>query len=440
MLGSFFMRYTPPAASFFTFNRQRFAQELPKSHASLLFSGDLVPMNVDSYYRLRQNSNFYYLSGVDQEDSVLLIFPDAPRPHLREILFVPRTTEAIQKWDGWKYSLAEAREASGVQTVMYQEQFEGMLYHLVSHIEGFVLDTIEHDRNRLFYPMAAQRFAQRLRNEFPGHGIRRAAPILAAQREKKAPEEITQLRRAIDITEKAFRRVLGSIKPGMIEYEVEADVVHEFLRNGATRPAYDSIIAGGANACTLHYIDNSMPLRDGDLVLMDFGAEYGLYDADLTRTIPVNGKYTPRQRDVYNAVLRVHRYAASLLKPGTLQDVYTRMVGESMSEELIALGLIARADVEATKDKSEEEKAYRRYFYHGTSHFLGLDTHDVGNRYAPMQAGMVFTVEPGIYIAEEGIGIRIENNYLIHESHAEDLMATIPIEVDEIEALMAAGC
>lgn len=433
------MRYSPPPADLFARNRAKFLAEMAPNTAAIFWSNDPLPTNVDHQYTLQQNSNFYYLTGIHQEGCVLVLLKNPPRPRFGQMLFILRSSEHLYKWEGWKYSPDEARAASGVEQVLYADQLEGQLLHLISQVDGFYIDTNEHDRNRLFVQTAAHRFAERMQREFPAHKLHRAAPLLARLRETKEPEELAQMQRAIDITEKAFRRVLGFVKPGVMEYEIEAEIVHEFLRNGATRAAYDSIIAGGANACVLHYVLNNQPVKDGDLVLMDFGCEYGMYDSDLTRTIPVNGRYSPRQRAVYDAVLRAHRFAAGLLKPGVLLDEYSRQVGEYMSEELVKLGLLKPEEARSTAP-TEDAKPYWRYFYHGTSHFLGLDTHDVGNRYAPIRAGMVFTVEPGLYIQEEGIGIRIENNYLITDSGVVDLMANIPIEAEEIEQLMQAGC
>lgn len=401
--------------------------------AAVFFSNDMLVTNADGNYLFTQNSNLYYLSGIDQEKTILFLFPDAPRPEWREILFVLKTNETIQIWEGWKYSMNEAREASGIQTIRYAETFDGFIRTMISHCSGFYLDFNEHERNALVSTGAANRFADFLKSEFPAHAIHRAAPILEELRSIKSKWELVQLQEAIDITEKAFRRVLTMLNPGVTEYEIEAEVTHEFIRNRATGHAYTPIIASGYNACVLHYIENSRPCKDGDLILMDFGAEYGNYSADLTRTVPVNGKFTKRQKDVYNAVLRVHKAAVAMLKPGNLLEKYHAEVGKLMESELLGLKLISKTDI---KNQDPAWPAYKKYFMHGTSHFLGLDTHDVGNRYKPFKEGMVFTCEPGIYIPEESIGVRIENDILISKKGPVDLMKNIPYEVEEIEALM----
>lgn len=427
------MKYIAPASDLFTLNRKNFIKQMQPGAAAVFFSNDMLVTNADGHYLFTQNSNLYYLSGIDQEKTILFLFPDAPKPEWREILFVLKTNETIQIWEGWKYSIDEAREASGINTIRYADTFDGFIRAMISHCSGFYLDFNEHERNALVSTGAANRFADFLKSEFPAHAIHRAAPILEELRSIKSKWELVQLQEAIDITEKAFRRVLTMLKPGVTEYEIEAEVTHEFIRNRATGHAYTPIIASGYNACVLHYIENSRPCKDGDLILMDFGAEYGNYSADLTRTVPVNGKFTKRQKDVYNAVLRVHKAAVAMLKPGNLLEKYHGEVGKLMESELLGLKLISKTDI---KNQDPAWPAYKKYFMHGTSHFLGLDTHDVGNRYKPFKEGMVFTCEPGIYIPEESIGIRIENDILISKKGPVDLMKNIPYEVEEIEALM----
>ena len=427
------MKYTPLPASFFSRNRKAFAEQMKSNTVAIFHANDLVADNADSIYRFSQNSNTYYLSGLDQEEVVLVLFPDAPVDAWKEMLFIRRTNKQIQIWEGWKYSKEEAREASGVETVYFYDQFDDIIRRMISHFEGIYLDINEHERNALVTRSSGHRLAEKFRVEFPAHQLHRAAPILEDLRALKSEEEIGQMKEAIDITDKAFRRVLKFIQPGVYEYEIEAEILHEFLRNRATGPAYDSIIATGKNACVLHYVENSVQCQDGELILMDFGAEYGNYSADLTRTVPINGTFTPRQKAVYEAVLRVMRFATSLLVPGTLISDYHEQVGEKMTEELLGLGLLTAKEVE---EQSKDSPAYKKYFMHGTSHFLGLDTHDVGNRYKPMQAGMVFTCEPGIYIPDENIGVRIENDILVTDQGPVDLMADIPIEVEDIERLM----
>jgi Xaa-Pro aminopeptidase len=430
------MRYSAPPKDLFIRNREAFARQMKPRTIAVFHSNDLISLNADANYRFAQDSNMYYLSGIDQEEVILVIFPDAPTAATREMLFIRETNATIQVWEGWKYSKQEARDASGVQTVHFYQDFDAVIRRLVSHFDGVYIDVNEHERNSLTTRKAGHRLAEKFRTEFPAHQIYRSAPILEALRSIKSPEEIEQMKVAMGITEKAFRRVLGFIRPGVMEYEIEAEIQHEFLRNRASGPAYDSIIATGGNACVLHYVDNSSECQDGQLILMDFGSRYANYCSDLTRTVPVNGKFTPRQRDVYEAVLRVMKQATQMLRPGNLLESYHTEVGKLMEAELIGLGLITEEQV---ANQPADAPAYKKYFMHGTSHFLGLDVHDVGNRYAPFQAGMVFTCEPGIYIPEEGIGIRLENNILITEGDPIDLMASIPLEADEIEALMSAA-
>lgn len=427
------MKYTAPSADLFIHNRMNFMKKMKPNTMAIFFSNDLIVTNGDGNYPFVQNSNTYYLSGIDQEQTILVLFPDAPKPEWREMLFVLKTSATIQIWHGWKYSIEEARAASGIKTVRHADAFQGFIRNIISHCEGIYLDFNEHERNVLSLPTGASRFADELRREFPAHSVLRAAPILEELRSIKSKWEITQLQEAINITEKAFRRVLGFIKPGVMEYEIEAEITHEFIRNRATGHAYEPIIGSGRNACVLHYIENNKECKDGDLILMDFGAEYGNYSADLTRTVPVNGKFSKRQKDVYNAVLRVHKEAAKMLRPGTLLEAYHAEVGKLMESELLGLKLITKTDI---KNQDPAWPAYKKYFMHGTSHFLGLDTHDVGNRYKAFKEGMVFTCEPGIYILEENIGIRIENDIMVGKKGPLDLMKNIPYEVEEIEDLM----
>lgn len=427
------MKYNAPTKALFSGNRARFAAAMQPRHAAVFFSNEVLTVNADAHYRFSQNSNMYYLSGLDQEECILFLFPDAPKPEWKEVLFIRKTNETIQIWEGWKYSIEEAREASGIRAIRYVEEFEGFIRTVISHTQGFYLDFNEHERNGHAHAGPAHEFAQRLSGLYPGHGVLRAAPILERLRSIKSEEEIRQMREAISITEKAFRRILGYVKPGVMEYEIEAEIMHEFLRNRATGEAYGSIIASGRNACVLHYVLNNAPCKEGDVLLMDFGAEYGNYSADLSRSIPVSGRFSQRQKAVYNAVLRVMKAATQMLRPGTLLEEYHREVGRIMESELLGLGLLTKTDIE---NQNPDWPAYKKYFMHGTSHFLGLDTHDVGNRYEPMQPGMVFTCEPGIYILEENLGIRLENDILLTPDGNIDLMASIPLEADEIEDLM----
>jgi Xaa-Pro aminopeptidase len=430
------MKYTPPSATLFAHNRKNFmAQMLPHTIA-IFHSNELLMTNADGQYTFTQNSNMYYLSGLDQEEVYLVLFPDAPNPDWREMLFIRETNELIQIWEGWKYSKQEARDASGVEKVHFYKEFEGVLYRMISHCTGVYVDINEHERNAISGQGSGQHIARKIRKEFPAHVLHRAAPILEGLRAIKHPEEIKQMQTAMDITEKAFRRILKFVKPGVNECEVHAEIMHEFLRNRATGEAYGSIIASGRNACVLHYVENNKPCQDGDLLLMDFGAEYGNYSADLTRTIPVNGRFSSRQKDVYNACLRVMKGATEMIKTGTLLEEYHKEVGKMMESELLGLKLLTKTDIE---NQNPDWPAYKKYFMHGTSHFLGLDTHDVGNRYKPFQEGMIFTCEPGIYILEENMGIRIENNILITKTGNIDMMGNIPREIEEIETLMNEG-
>ncbi|MCB9236153.1 MAG: aminopeptidase P N-terminal domain-containing protein [Bacteroidia bacterium] len=427
------MKYTAPSKDLFIRNRENFAKKVKPGHMAIFFSNDLIHSNADAHYNFRQNSSMYYLSGIDQEECALILFPDAPKPEWKEMLFVRETNEQIQIWEGWKYSKKEAEHASGIRQIKYYPDLETTLLAILPYAEGIYLDFDEHQRHSFNNWSASRRFAEKLRHEWPAHGIHSASKILTRLRAIKHPEELQQIKVACSITEKAFRRVLDFVRPGVAEYEVEAEILHEFIRHRSRGPAYTSIIASGRSACVLHYILNDKKCKDGDLLLMDFGAEYGNYASDLTRTIPVNGRFTKRQKEVYNACLRVFRGASEMLVPGTLMDEYHVEVGKMMTSELLGLGLL-------TKDEVEKEDpawpAYKKYFMHGTSHSLGLDTHDILHRYEPFQAGMVFTCEPGIYILEENLGVRIENDILLTPNGNEDLMAHIPIETDEIEALM----
>jgi Xaa-Pro aminopeptidase len=430
------LRYTPPPADLFTRNRDKFRAKMAPGAAALFFANTAVPSNADAAYAFVQNSGFYYLAGIDQEDAALLLFPNAPKDSLREILFVKRTNEKIQVWEGWKYSLEEAAAASGVKEVRYIDELEGVFRHLISHFGHLYLDFNEHDRNTLYMETPAHAWAQRMAREFPAHRLERANPIISDLRLRKEPQEVQAIQQAVDITHKALLRVLRFVQPGRMEYEIEAEIHHEFLRHGSSGPAYGSIIAGGKNSCVLHYVLNSQPVKDGDVLLMDFGARYGNYAADLTRTIPVNGKFTKRQREVYNAVLRVLRRCTDQLQPGQKIEDYWENAGNFVTEELLQLGLITQQDVKAG---TKEKPAYKKYFMHGIGHPLGLDIHDVGNhRYGQFQVGWVMTVEPGIYIPEEGIGVRIENNVLITPQGPQNLMQHFPTEAEEIEELMHA--
>ncbi|MDX2062266.1 MAG: aminopeptidase P N-terminal domain-containing protein [Bacteroidia bacterium] len=425
------MRYQPLPPDLYRRNRAKLNPLLPPGHALVLFSNAAYTDNADSTYRFSQNSNLLYLTGIDQEECILLLFPDCPKPELREVLFIRRTSPYLQLWEGWKYSPEEATAQSGIETIRFFDDFEGVVRQLVQLAEGFVLEFNEHERNAVFTPTPAHTFARRLREEFPAHGIRRAWPILAQLRMQKEPEEVAQLRRAIAITGETFAHLLQWVRPGVREYEVEAEILHGFVRRGATKEAFGSIVASGPNAVVLHYVLNHSALEAGHALLIDFGAEYGNYSADLTRVIPVGATFSPRQRAVYQAVYNVKAYAQSLLKPGVLLEEYTKSVGLYMQDQLLELGLLTQAEV---NEAPQHQPAYKKYFPHGVSHHLGLDTHDVHLRHLPLAPGMVITVEPGIYIPEEGLGIRLEDDVLITETGMENLAADVPLALDAIEA------
>jgi len=428
------MKYHPIAKELFIENRKRFAAKMDSGATAIFNSNDEMSRCGDANFLFRQQSDIYYLSGIDQEQTILIISPDCPLPQYREVLFLRKTNEHIAVWEGHKYTKEEARAASGINTIFWLEEMDAIMTIIVNHSAAIYLNLNENDRFSSPVPYRDLRFAQEFTKAHPGHRICRSAPIMATLRSIKSDLEINAMKEAMRITELAFRRVLAFTKPGVMEYEIEAEITHEFLRNRATGHAYTPIIASGPSACVLHYNDNNQECKDGDIILMDFGAEYANYAADLTRCIPVNGKFTKRQKDVYNAVLRVMRAATSMLMPGNTIENYHKEVGFVMEQELIGLGLLTQEEV---KNQNPASPAYKKYFMHGTSHFLGLDVHDIGDRYAPMQAGMVFTCEPGIYIPAEGIGIRLENDILLSEKGPIDLMASIPLEADDIESLMA---
>lgn len=427
------MRYQPIDASFYLKNRAKLVEMLAPNSIAVFHSNDVLPTNADGTMKFRQNNDLFYLSGIDQEESVLIICPDFPKAEMREILFVRKTDEHIAVWEGHKLTQEEATERSGIKKVQWTEDFDAVLATLMALSENVYLNTNEHLRAAIQVETRDARFIQFCKKRFPLHTYKRAAPLMHALRAIKEPEEVAQIQKACDITNDGFRRILNVIKPGIKEFELEAEFLHEFVRQGSRGFAYEPIIASGANACVLHYVQNDQICQDGDLILFDVGAEYGNYNADMTRTIPMNGKFTKRQKDVYEAVLRVMRTAYTVLRPGvTIQD-YHKEMGLVMQSELLSLGLLTQPDIDS---EDKDSPAYKKYFMHGTSHHLGLDVHDVGTMYEPIQAGMVFTVEPGIYIPEEGIGIRLENNIVIQENGILDLMAHIPIDPDDIEELM----
>ena len=430
------MKYLPLNSKLYIENRKRFVTELKPNSLAVFNSNDIMPTNADGVMPFRQNNDLFYLSGIDQEETILVIYPDFHDEKLREILFIKETNEEIAIWDGHKYTKEEAYQISGIHSIYWISQFEDVYHTLMAEAEYVYLNTNEHIRAGVVVETRDARFSKSCRERYPIHKYERVAPAMHKLRAIKSEIEIEALQTACDITEKGFRRVLNFVQPGVMEYEVEAEYIHEFIKNRASGFAYTPIVASGFNSCVLHYIENNRECKDGDVLLMDVGAEYANYNADMTRTIPVNGRFTDRQRDVYNAVLRVKDEATNMLRPGNVIPEYHKEVGKVMEGELLGLGLIDSTDI---KNQDPKNPAYRKYFMHGTSHHLGLDVHDVGNIYRKMEEGMVFTVEPGIYIREENLGIRLENNVVITKEGTTDLMANIPIELEEIEEIMNAA-
>jgi Xaa-Pro aminopeptidase len=426
-------RYTTIDKQLFIDNRKRFVAQLKPQALAIFHSNAVMPRNGDASYEFKQNSDMFWLTGIDQEECAVVLFPDCPVESFREALFIKRTNEHIAVWDGHKYTKEEATAASGIKNVYWMDEFDNLLRPVFNMAQTIYLNTNENDRASNTFPYKDLVFAREMRERYPLHQFERAAPIMQRLRSVKHPLEIEYMKRAIEISHQMFLRVLKFVKPGVKEYEVEAEVIHEFVRNGAAGHSFTPIVASGKNACVLHYVDNADTCKDGDLLLLDTGADYGNYISDMTRTFPVNGKFTARQKEVYNAVLRVMREAKKLLKPGVMLMEYHAEVCKVMEQELLQLKLITKDDI-AKQDPAWP--AFKKYYMHGTSHFLGLDVHDVGMRYEPMQAGMMFSCEPGIYIPEEGIGIRLENEVLITENGCLDLMEHIPIEAEHIEELM----
>ena len=427
------MKYLPLDPDIFIQNRKRFTQRMEKNSIAIFNSNDELPMNGDALYKYKQNSDLFWLSGIDQEDSMVVLFPDNPDPKFREVLVLVRPNELKEKWDGKRLRAGEARKISGIKTILWLDSLDALLQTWIHLADNIYLNTNENDRKANLVPVRDYRYAEEIRQRYPLHQYRRSARLMKELRAIKSANEVAVMQQAIDITHNTFLRVLKFIKPGVMEYEIEAEIWHSFLSQRATGPGYNSIIASGDRARTLHYIFNNEECKDGELVLMDFGAEYGGYNADLTRTVPVNGKFTKRQKQIYNACLHLHDYAKSLLKPGITIVDYTDKVGDEATKLFVKVGLISKTDV---KNEDPENRAYRKYLYHGISHHLGIDVHDLGTRTEPIKPGMVFTVEPGIYIEEEQMGVRIENNIWITRNGNKDLMEKIPISADEIEALM----
>ncbi len=427
------MRYQTAPREFFVAARSRLAERLQPGCLAVLNSCDVLPSCGDGTFPFRQNSDLFYLTGVDQEETVLLVFPDAREEKDREILFLRETDERIAVWEGVKLSREEARERTGIDNVRWLSDFEPTFRRLMIEGQGIYLNSNEHLRAAVVVETRDARFIRRCREQFPLHACHRLAPIMTELRMVKGPEEVDLIKRACGITAAGFRRVLGFVQPGRMEFEIEAEYAHEFLRAGSRGFGYQPIIASGKNSCVLHYVSNDRECREGDLLLMDVGAEYGYYNADLTRTIPVSGRFTPRQRDIYDAVLRVFRECCRMLRPGLVLREYEKEVGRLMESELVGLGLLEKSKIEL---QDPDRPLYKQYFMHGTSHHLGLDVHDVALAHRPLEEGMVLTVEPGLYLPEEGFGVRLENDIVIGTDGNIDLMAEVPIEPDEIEDLM----
>jgi Xaa-Pro aminopeptidase len=427
------MKYQPISNEIFTNNRKNFVLRTIPSSIAIFHSNDEFPRNGDQNFLFKQNPDFFYLTGIDQEQSILLLFPDCPNTLYKEVLFLRQTNEHIAIWEGHKYTKEEAKKASGIENIFWLNEFDAILHSIINYAAHVYINTNENDRYNHTVPYRDIRMFEALRSKYPLHKYERSALILRDLRVVKSPIEVELTKKACDITRDAFIRVLKFIKPGVAEYEIEAEITHEFLRQRATGHAYSPIIASGKNAIVLHYTENNQVCNDGDVILFDFAAEYANYNADMSRSVPVSGRFTKRQRDVYNAVLRVMRAAAKMIVAGTVLNDYQEEVGKIMTSELIGLGLLDKHDVAKQDDKMP---LYKKYFMHGTSHHLGLDVHDFASRYKPFEAGNILTCEPGIYIPAEGLGIRIENNILITADGNIDLMADIPIEADEIEEIM----
>jgi len=427
------MKYLPITPKLYTQNRQRFMKRMKPNSIAIFHYNPVLPENGDAVYAYKANSDVVWLSGIAQEKTIVILYPGNADKNAREVLVIQRPNEHLEKWNGHLLRKDEATAISGIQNVQYVDSIEAQLHVWMHHADIVYLNTNENDRLNTENPRIDLLFVHDFMKRYPLHQYDRAARIIKELRAVKTKEEVEVTKVAIDITRKAFERVLKFVQPGVMEYEIEAEITHEFLRNRATRHAYGCIIASGDSARVLHYVENNRECKDGDLLLMDFGAEYGNYNADLTRTIPVNGKFTKRQKEVYNACLAVHKYCASILKPGINYADYINKVNQEMEKQLLKIGLISKADI---KNQDPENPAYRKYFYHGIGHHLGLDVHDVGTRNEPVKEGMLFTIEPGIYIEEEQMGIRIENNYWLTKTGNIDLFKGIPITAEEIEGAM----
>ena len=426
-------KYSPINNELFKLNRANFVKQLKANSIAIFNSNDEHPWNGDATHKFKQNSDIFYLSGIDQEESILVIYPDSPTPELREALFIKQTSDLMVTWNGYKLTQAQAQEVSGIANVFWLDDFEAKIRQAINYAQNIYLSLNENDRSTVTTPYKDLRFAQTMREKYPLHNFERAAPIIQRLRSIKSKYELELMNVAVGISEKMINRLFKFVKPGVWEYEIEAEIIHSYISNRANGHSFQPIVASGQNSCILHYNDNNQQCKDGDIILIDSGADYANYASDMTRVIPVNGKFTARQKQVYNAVLHVMNEAKKLLKPGVMLMESQAQVGLIMEEQLVKLGLLTADDI---AKQNPNWPAYKRYFMHGTSHFLGIDVHDVGMRYEPMKAGMTFSCEPGIYIKEEAIGIRLENEILITENGCLDLMSHIPIEADHIEELM----
>jgi len=428
------MKYKMLDASLYISNRKNFMSQMDQGTLAVFNSNDIFPISADSTMPFQQHRDILFLSGVDQEESILVLFPNASNPKHREVLFLKETSELIAIWEGEKLDKTSALKVSGISSVHWLQDFQTVFKQMMAEAAGIYLNTNEHLRANINVETREDRFIKKVKIDYPTHQIHKSAPILHRLRSVKHPIEIEVMQKACDITKAGINRLLKFIKPGVWEHHIEAELAHEFLMNSSRGFAYTPIVASGKNACVLHYIENNKECFDGDVILLDVGAEYANYASDLTRCIPVNGKFTPRQKDVYNAVLHVKTEAEKLLVPGTIMADYHRQVGLLMEEQLVKLNLITIDDI---KNQNPDWPAYKKYFMHGTSHFIGLDTHDVGIWHEPIKAGMVFTCEPGIYIPEENLGIRLEDDLVVQKKGEPlNLMSSIPLQAEEIEEKM----
>lgn len=428
------MRYSPIDSALFSGNRERLGKLLKPCSIAIFNASDEFPRSGDQLYPFRQQSDFFYLTGINQEKSVLLIAPGHPDPKLRAVLFLLETSEEMAIRDGHKLTKEEAAAISGIKNVQWLSNLEMTLRDLIVWSEHVYLNTYEYPKFSTEVTSRDHRFALEIQRQYPAHRYERSAPMMTRLRMIKSEKEIELIRQALTITEKAFRRMLKFTRPGVYEFEIQAEMEHEFLINRSSGSAFAPIIAAGKNACVLHYIENDQQCADGELILFDFGAEYANYAADISRTIPVNGKFSPRQRQLYELIIKVQKLAIRQMFPGNTMEKYNTFVNNEMEKEMIRIGLLDKDEVEK---QDPDKPLFKKYFMHGTAHHLGLDVHDVIHKYEPFKAGMVFTCEPGIYIREEGIGIRLENNILITENGPVDLSSSIPVELDEVEYLMA---